>query len=261
MRGVNPSGVFTVSYLKLRRIMGILTVGLPIVLIFWGFGINGWWNVESSLSSYYYLRPGDALVGVLVAISFFLITYRGRDRDNPLSDKTLGFYPLTEARTGDLAGLAALLVAFFPNRGGPLEEVVHTAAAISLFVFLAYFCLVHFTKFNETEATEKQASGFWNMVRSYPSRFRYDTISEAADAHKVTRNRIYLLCGLLMVAAIVVAGLYGLFLTDASIGTTPIEDFKLVFWCESVALWAFGVSWFIKGQTFWGDDPDWWKVL
>jgi hypothetical protein len=28
-----------------------------------------------------------------------------------------------------------------------------------------------------------------------------------------------------------------------------------VFWLESVALWAFGISWFIKGDTLFTDRP------
>jgi len=28
-----------------------------------------------------------------------------------------------------------------------------------------------------------------------------------------------------------------------------------VFWLESLALWAFGISWFVKGETLWKDPP------
>jgi hypothetical protein len=29
---------------------------------------------------------------------------------------------------------------------------------------------------------------------------------------------------------------------------------KPVFWLEAFALWAFGVSWFVKGETLWKDE-------
>ena len=30
---------------------------------------------------------------------------------------------------------------------------------------------------------------------------------------------------------------------------TSLEKYYPVFWLESVALWSFGVSWFVKGNT------------
>jgi hypothetical protein len=34
---------------------------------------------------------------------------------------------------------------------------------------------------------------------------------------------------------------------------TAIAAIKPVFWLESLALWAFGISWFVKGETLWRD--------
>jgi hypothetical protein len=34
---------------------------------------------------------------------------------------------------------------------------------------------------------------------------------------------------------------------------TAFAAWKPVFWLESLALWAFGFSWLIKGETLWQD--------
>jgi hypothetical protein len=54
-----------------------------------------------------------------------------------------------------------------------------------------------------------------------------------------------------ILVCIALTGIYFLFLED-----TSISDIKPVFWLESIMLWTFGISWFIKGQTFWKDAPE-----
>ena len=43
-------------------------------------------------------------------------------------------------------------------------------------------------------------------------------------------------------------GLYYLLGKPASVASS-----KPVFWLESIMLWAFGWSWFVKGETLWRD--------
>ena len=65
---------------------------------------------------------------------------------------------------------------------------------------------------------------------------------------KKKRNRIYRTCRVVILVCI---GLIGL------ISTPWLEGFaaslKPVFWLETFALWAFGFSWFVKGETLWKD--------
>jgi hypothetical protein len=120
---------------------------------------------------------------------------------------------------GNLACLFALGVALFPNSGSSLEQVVHFASASALFLVLAYFSLFLFTK----------SAG-------------------NPTAKKLVRNRVYKLCGVIMLVCIALIGLYYWRLTD-----TPVASAKPVFWLESLALWAFGFSWAVKGETLWKD--------
>jgi hypothetical protein len=120
---------------------------------------------------------------------------------------------------GNLACLFALGVALFPNSGTHLEQAMHFGSAVALFLVLAYFSLFLFTK----------SAG-------------------NPTAKKLVRNRVYKLCGVIMLVCIALIGLYYWRLTD-----TAVASAKPVFWLESLALWAFGFSWAVKGETLWKD--------
>lgn len=194
-----------VSYLTLRRIVGALGVGLPVVLALWGFALCGCLRLQPSISDYYGLRTRDVLVGVLFTIGWFLYSYRGYERQDNVA--------------GNLACLFALGVALCPNSGSPWERVVHFGSALALFVVLAYFSLFLFTKTSGSPTREKRI-----------------------------RNRVYVICGISMLACTALIGLYYARLQD-----TAIAALDPVFWLESLALWAFGLSWFVKGETLWKD--------
>jgi hypothetical protein len=120
---------------------------------------------------------------------------------------------------GDLVCLFALGVAFFPNSGKGWEKALHFISATALFLVLSYFSLGLFTKSKGQKTPRKR-----------------------------TRNAIYRTCGVVMLACIVLIGIYSWWLDD-----TPISALKPVFWLESLALWAFGISWFVKGKTLFQD--------
>ena len=51
-----------------------------------------------------------------------------------------------------------------------------------------------------------------------------------------------------MLVCIGLIGLYYLLLKGSA-----ISDLKPVFWLETIALWVFGLSWFVKGNKLWRD--------
>jgi hypothetical protein len=190
-----------VSYVTLRRVLGVLGVSLPLVLAFWGVAETRTWDVLPSISDYSSLRARDALVGILFAIACFLFAYRGYDRRDDIA--------------GDLGSVFALGVALFSNRGGPLEGAIHFASAAALFLVLAYFSFFLFTRSNGSVTPMKEV-----------------------------RNRVYRGCAVTMVACIVLIGIYSVFLRESW-----LSFLRPVFWLEALALWAFGASWFLKGET------------
>jgi len=123
---------------------------------------------------------------------------------------------------GDLGCIFALGVALFPaGSQNAIVGALHYFSATMLFSILAYFSICLFTK---TDGKSKPTE------------------------EKRIRNRIYKACGIAMIICMVLIALYNLFLQN-----TWIADLKPVFWLESLILWAFGISWFIKGETLWTD--------
>lgn len=100
-----------ISYLTLRKAVGILGIIFPIVLIVGSVICCGCSEVQSSISAYYHTGMRNLFVGLLCAIGLFLFAYRG--------------YDSADAITGNIACLFALGVAFFPTSfDGPLTSVV-----------------------------------------------------------------------------------------------------------------------------------------
>jgi len=117
---------------------------------------------------------------------------------------------------GDLACVFALGIAFLPT-GHPDRAVAvgHGIAATGLFLVLAYFALVLFPAPSPGGATPDRGS---LLV------FKY--------------------CGVLMLLCMLGALVYVLALPAVD----PRASIQPLFWLEALALLAFGVSWFRKGQ-------------
>jgi drug/metabolite transporter (DMT)-like permease len=197
-----------VSYLTLRRVVGILGVSLPPILVVGCVVLGSGAELQDSISDYYGTDMRNVFVGVLFAIGLFLFSYRGYERKDDIA--------------GDLACILALGVALFPTTSeSKAIRAVHFLSATGLFLVLSYFSLVLFTK------TKRGVS---------------------PTPEKQIRNWIYVACGGIMLACIASIALY-----YALLQSTPVAAIKPVFWLESMALWAFGLSWFVKGETVWVD--------
>jgi hypothetical protein len=193
-----------ISYLTLRRAVGILGMMLPVVLAAGCFIVGHCRGLEPSISDYYGTAMRDVFVGLLFAIGLFLFSYRGFDaKDN---------------RAGNLACGFAVGVALFPTTSAtPWVHNAHYLFAAGLFLTLSYFSLFLFTK----------TGG-----------------DVPPTAEKKKRNRVYLVCGVVMLASIASILLCQQLMSDAA-----LADLKPVFWLESLALWAFGISWMVKGEV------------
>jgi hypothetical protein len=124
---------------------------------------------------------------------------------------------------GNLGGVFALGVAWFPTtKSGPEEWVgiVHLVCAVLFFITLAAFSLFLFTK------TEK---------------------GKRPKGRKKKRNLIYIICGIIMLVCLVVILVYKILLKDNT------NETSFVFWGETIALVAFGVSWLTKGEAIYPD--------
>ena len=195
-----------------RQVIGYLGLALPILLVQVerlrpNAAADQW--TGDSISAYYWTGAVALFVGLLAALSLFLLTYRGYANESHRYDRAAAI----------VAGVAAALVALFPTTPPPgittlpwwagWIATMHTIAAVTLFSTFAVFSL-------------------WLFRKSGPSTDR--------DADKTNRNRIYLLCGVGIVASMawaLVVGLQG----------------GSIFWPESLALGFFAWSWLTKGRA------------
>lgn len=208
------NGSLVISYLGLRKAIGIIGTALPFVLAFGNILVEGP-GIQDSISSYYHTGMRDVFVGSLCAIAVFLMSYRGYERKDDIA--------------GDLACVFALGVALFPTTPDvnviPRDNIIgalHLLFAAGFFLTLAFFSLVLFRKTDPTRAPTRR---------------------------KLQRNAVYTLCGytiLVCLALIMVVA----FLSNDS----PVKRLDPVFWFEAAAVVAFGVSWLTKGEAILKDE-------
>jgi hypothetical protein len=204
------------SYLALRKAIGILGIALPFVLSL-GALILFQTGIQSSISSYYHTSMRDVFVGTLWAIGFFLLSYRG--------------YKLCDDIAGDLGCVFAVGVALFPttpdgatSSGARLIGYVHLAFAALFFLTLIYFSLFLFTKTHPDKSPTRK---------------------------KLQRNKVYKICGYTMGICILLIAVYS-FLPDTIVSL--LKTFKPIYWLEAIAILAFGISWFTKGEAILKDE-------
>jgi hypothetical protein len=122
----------------------------------------------------------------------------------------------------NLAAFFALGIAFFPTvQEGPLDwkAWIHFISASLFFITLSCFSIFLFTRKNP-----------------------HPTIN------KLARNKIYISCGVVMIVCLISILIFFVFLEKNH------PDSSFVFWIESLALIAFGISWLTKGGTIFRDE-------
>jgi len=195
---------FVMSYLDLRKMVGIIGMALPVVLVL-GRMILESHGILDSISAYYYSVMRDVLVGSLCAIAVFLLSYR---------------YSYLDDILGDLAGISAIGIALFPTAPDKATEQqviigeLHLLFAACFFITLAIFALVLFRRTKEPTPQKRQ------------------------------RNIVYTLCGITILACLVL-----IVLVDLLPDKILLQPFHPVFWFEFLGIFAFGFAWFVKGKT------------
>ncbi len=218
MKPTNRNACLIFSYLAMRRIIGLLAIGLPFIIVMGGSIENGF-VVQGSLSSYYYTNMRDFLVGILFGVSLFLISYKG--------------YEMIDDIVTNLSGLFALGIIVFPTSAfsGRVVRVgvFHVPDSISQYLHLAF-------------------STLFLLSLAFNSMFLFTRHAGVLSSEKRKRNMVYVVCGVLMLLSIISMIVYIAFFTRTSFAKGyPV----LVF--ESISLVSFGVSWLVKGQTLFRD--------
>lgn len=223
------------SYLTLRNLIGISGMLLPVVLVVTTGRGAADRLIEPSISDYYYTSNGDVLVVMLSILGVFLFTYTG--------------YQWQENVLTTIAAVAAIGVAFSPvstlapnsgsihisRAGGPewvgIER--HFVFAFLFFVSLALISLLYFTRSDQTSLMAPNGK----------------------QPTKAKRNVVYKVCGLVILLCVAILGVH--FLLQPLM---PIAGIPPVFFFETIAVEAFGLSWITKGETLWPDGEHYLKT-
>lgn len=198
-----------------RTIIGVLGAALPLLVWFvaWLRPVDPSLPARmDSISSYYYSGAGAIFTGVLAALAVYFVTYDGYDNPDRRKDRIAAL----------VAALAAIGVALFPTNA-PLERLalpwwreyvgtLHFVSAAVLFGDFVFFAVILFPKSSKPKAE--------------------------LPVDKRVRNAVYRLCGVIMAVCVVWAVL-------------RIRAKQDIFWLETVALWAFSLSWLVKGRADW----------
>ena len=166
---------FAVSYLFLRRAVGLIGSLLPIALPL-GYSLTtGHWRLLPSVSSYYYTDMRNPFVGALCAVGVFLVCYRYQQWDDVLAT---------------VAGACAVGVAMCPpvppapSGLARTAGVLHVTFAACFLVAMALMCWFLFT--------------------------RSDTAPQDRPPAKSTRNLVYRICAVIVLVFTGLAGLSSL---------------------------------------------------
>ena len=213
------------SYLLIRTLIGLIGVALPTALLLGDSALPGDPFLRGSLSAYYHSGVRDVFVGSLCAIGVFLIAYRAFEKnlDNLLST---------------LAGIGAILVAVFPTGRPPIGNIpqtplqqalgegvvktVHFTGATLFIICCAFVCISFGRREDERGQDRANAQGKAHLP---PQVWMW----------------IHRTCGWLILAALAIV-----ILTNV-IGR--FDDHSLLYG-EIFSIYAFGISWFLKGFEY-----------
>jgi hypothetical protein len=209
------------SYKNLRRLIGILGISLPFVCILGGL-IFAQLTVQASISFYYHTNMRDILVGLLIGVSMFLLTYKG-------------FLKLDNLIT-TISGLSGLGVAIFPCKIDKISadllgifqltpdasQILHFSCAVIFFLLLAVNSIFLFTRTKSKDIPMTD--------------------------EKKKRNIIYIICGIIIIACLIALLIIMILMDDYE-----VKRLRLIFIFETIMLVVFGISWLVKGETLFKD--------
>jgi hypothetical protein len=196
------------TYFMLRKGLAALAFALPLVL--WiGGRIFGGLSLQQSMSAYYHSGDGvmrDAFVGIMFAVSFFLILYKG--------------FTYFEDWAFNFAGVFLILVALVPMEWG-CGTACSSFSAHGTFSLLFFLCIAYVCIFRAS-----------------------DTLDLMEDEAAANRFRgIYRLIGGAMIGAPVIATIISFML---NLEGSESEPRSTLFTIEATCIYIFMAYWIVK---------------
>lgn len=241
------------SQRTLANTVAIIAIGLPIVLLlgtligacfhrsisaFYYSGFLGGvyvasvWTIGVLLFAYKGKGPGEAWVATLggaLAIGTAIIPTKG---DACLGESHVGrvFAQIENGPTGATVTArpappgAEIDTYFFLTEHAP---IIHLICAAGFLLFLAYYSFFVFTRTIDN----------------------VNKIEQVLTPVKATRNRTYRICGRIIFFCVLIIGAYFIY-ENENRSWEFWQKARLTFVFETIAVWAFGVSWLVKGRIF-----------
>ena len=201
-----PTDQEAASYRTLRKGIGVLGIALPVaVLVVALFVFHQ--EAQPSISAYYYTGSRNLFVGILFAIGFFMLCYKGPQQ----MDHAISF----------VAGLAAIGVAFLPT--APAEHADHAQQVVAKLHYVA-------------------AGVFFALITGMA--LLLFTKGDTTDPAKRRRNMVFRACGWTMAACLLVLGAQALLFPGSK---QAWNAHGITFLLETVMIEAFGIAWLVKG--------------
>jgi hypothetical protein len=228
-----------VSYTFLRQTIGWIGTLLPIVLLA-GNAISSTAPRPTSISGYYYTDMRNVLVGTLCALGVFLVAYVGYDD--------------VDRAITNVAGLGAIGVAFCPTKptvctagtgACPASSVTQLSATQQVVGDLhLVFAAVTLVALG-VMALRFAKRGTTPPGLSLMGQLRYG-LGFGGPPHRTADDVVYRASGITVLGCVLLAALSSLL--PASVKA----QWPSLFIFEALAVFAFGVSWFVKGRTIQG---------
>lgn len=212
--------VFT--YRRLRRAIGYLGVGLPVILVI--FSAIGFFqtDLQPSISDYYYTNLREIFTGTLMAVGFFLIRYKGHGNET--------FWKNDQALT-NIAGIMAIGVVLIPVNPEFDHEKTHTLIPYTY----SWLGWIHY-------ACAAILFGIFSILALNVFPIGQEK-NEEIPVSALNENNIYRFCGITIIILMVLVPI-----------SEMLEVFKYsTLVLEAFALFLFGAAWLIKGRAL-GDE-------
>lgn len=211
------------SQYRLRKTIGILGIALPLLLL-----VNHE-NLLASMSHYYYTSASIFFIGILIAFGLILFTYEGYPLDPSRKER------LSDDSATTLAAICIFITVLIPTtwdgamgqihfknnthylfgHANPIKGTIHLASAGLFLILLGYMCFAKFTMSKKITAA---------------------------------RKRFYQICGIAIWSSVAI--LIILFIIDSKLIDDKLNSYfpAYTFWFETIAVWAFGIAWLVKGK-------------
>lgn len=228
-KGKKEKNELVISYLSLRKYLGILGIALPIILLVGSiFANNG--VVEGAISDYFHTPLRQFFTISLGGISLLLFAYKGYDNMDKWITNIAGLFGLLTAFVytsfKDHSALNGYILVekmgrtpvpldaqceIIPIPVSPLQSTLHLTFAALFFLLLGFMSIKQFSK-------------------------------SGTPGEKF----IYRTTGWIIIVTI-------LLLTPVAFKIDGLDEFyhryRLIFVGELICLWAFGISWLVKGYS------------